>query len=224
MRERAVVQAAVTAQAAAEEAQADADQAATDAAAAQTAANAADARVDDVLDGTEAFTGLNVDSVGDVSSFLGRVDVGSGTVSTDALAANTVTLSEAVNTAGVLSLNGTTPVTIATKDITTTGGMVELSCGFFIRCEDAGSFTLTYRINRTTGMSTSLIWEQTIGGNATKDAGGDYLWIQLESIHTQDSPAAGTHTYYFEVVLSKTCTTQEVENRTLRVTEFRDQT
>jgi hypothetical protein len=218
MRDRAVALAAAEAQQAAEAAAAEASAAQADADQALLDAAAADGRVDDVLAGVEDFTAI---SVGGDDKFGFLDTVASDVLPTEGLAPEAATQSAGDTQAAVLTLTGATDCKIVEKAITTTGGEVEVTASFFINCEDSSNFTITYRITRTTGMSTTTFYTQVIDGNAMRDAGGDYKWIKIEPLLTSDEPAAGTHTYAVWVQLGASLSTMEVENRVLRLLEIK---
>ena len=221
MRERAVVQGVVRAQAAADEAAADAAAAQTAAESAADDAAAADDRISGVLAGEEVFTGLPVDGGEDVVGFLAKV--AADVLPTGGLAADAVTAAERDFTAAAQTLTGTTFKTIASKTITTTGERVDLVAGFAIATENASLFGLRFWITRTTGgVVLATPYDLVLGGNVTKDAGGDYMYIAPVSIFADDDPPAGTHTYKLEIWLSRDdCSVQEVTNAYLRPEEVK---
>lgn len=210
-----------TAQATADAAQTAADAAATDAATALTAANNANSRIDDVLDGTEPFTGLAIDGAEDVKDFLAKV--ASDELPTAGLAAESVTQAERDFTATAQTLTGTTFKTIAEKEVTVTGGRLDIVASFSINTENTTIYGLRFRVVRETGgIDIATPYDLVLGGNVTKDAGGDYLFIQPVAIFCDDDPAAGTHTYRLEVWLSRDdCSVEEVTNAYLRVEEVK---
>lgn len=182
-------------------------------------AAAADGRISGVLAGEEAFTGLAVDGGEDVATFLATV--ASDVLPTEGLALEAATQSAGDSQAAVLTLTGATSCKIVEKEITTTGGEVEVTASFFINCENSSNFSVTYWIYRVTDGSGTLIYTQVIDGNAMRDAGANYKWIRLEPLLTSDEPGAGTHTYSVWVQLNASLSVMEVENRTIRILEIK---
>lgn len=202
MRDRAVVLAAAEAQASAADAAAD--------------AAAADGRVDDVLSGAEVFTGLSIDGGEDVKSFLEKV--ASDVLPTAGLAANAVTDDEVFYDATVLALNGTTPVTLGSVGVTTGGEPVDISCRFLLEVQNFTAFGLVFRIWRDNGVAPMVIFTELLGGQAFKDAGGDYRFGQPYTAEWTDQPAAGTYDYFMEAefTINTGFGIQEVSNRRLQ--------
>lgn len=206
--------AAVSAMAAGE----DAGQALLDAAEAQST-------VDGALDGTEAFTGLNVGGT-QVKPFLDRTDgdklteaagLDAAIVTTAKVEPNGITNEIVAETSASLTLGGTAFTTIQTVSYTSTGGRLKVRGNFFMTVHHptVGGISARVRIVQSLPFGGNLI-------DLTYDAiGGDYIqgWQTPEATVTL---AAGTYTFDLIVSLSNNdAAVQAVQGRTLSVTELK---
>lgn len=196
-----------------------AEAAAAAAATAQAAAEAADGRVDDVLDGTEDFTGLNVGGT-DVKPFLDKTD---GDKLTDATGLDTaVVQTAAIQLAGAssyLSAFTDTALTLSTTEqncqgvtFTTTGENLEVFFSFYLNVwhPAGGSIDTTLRLYR----QGTLIWDFVV-----EATGGDFAF-GWQSVVVTDAPAAGTYLYQLTTQASViTFSTATASSRFLSVTE-----
>jgi hypothetical protein len=189
------------------------------AAAAAVAATAVDGRVDDVLDGTEDFTGLNVGGT-DVKPFLDKTD---GDKLTDASGLDTAIVSTAaIQLAGAssyLSAFTDTAQTLSTTEqncqgvtFTTTGESLEVFFSFYLNVwhPAGGSIDTTLRLYR----QGTLIWDFVV-----EATGGDFAF-GWQSVVVTDQPAAGSYLYQLTTQVSvATFSTATASSRFLSVTE-----
>lgn len=187
--------------------------------AASDEAAAADARVDDVLDGTEAFTGLKVGTT-NVKPFLDKTD---GAKLTDAAGLDTaVVLTDAVEPSGVsssLSAFTDTALSLSTTEqncqgvsFTTTGERLEVFFSFYLNVwhPAGGGIDTTLRLYR----QGTLIWDFVV------EATGDDFAFGWQSVVVEDQPAAGSYLYQLTVQTSVgTFSVATAASRFLSVTE-----
>ena len=192
------------------------------AAAAGEAAVEVDGRVDDVLAGDEAFTGLNVGGT-DEKPFLDLTDgskitdaaaLDDGLVPTAKVADDAITAEGSAFTAASLDVTGTSEVTVQTVAFTSTGKSLEIRANFFMTVwhPTAGDVNATVRMYR----GATNIYEQTLPA-----INGDRLqgWMTPTVI---EEPAAGAYTYTVtvQVDVSNTAVATAV-SRLLAVREFK---
>ena len=212
----------------AEAAQDDADQALLDAANAQTdadtaivaAADAADdaadvmLAVDDVVDGTTAFTGLNVGGV-NVKPFLDKTDgskltnsagLDSAVVTTAKLAANAATVTARYDSSAevdvVAIVGGSDPITsrltIFSVVMTATGSEIQVDGKFYLRAQhDQDNYSLYVVVERDD--SASGVTDKFLATMQCQAISGDGFFSGWQNIAFSDTPAAGTVTYYVRV-------------------------
>lgn len=189
---------------------------------AAAAAVEVDGRVDDVLAGDEAFTGLLVGS-DDKVAFLTKVDAGAladstglddGVVPTAAMAVDAITSEASAFTADSLDVTGTSEITVQTVDYTTTGETIEVRANFFLTVwhPTAGNVNATVRIYR----GATMIYEQTFPA-----INGDLLqgWMTPVVI---EQPTAGAYTYTVKIQVDVSNTSvADASSRLLSVREFK---
>lgn len=180
-----------------------------------------DGRVDDVLAGDEAFTGLLVGGQ-DVKPFLDNTDgakltnsagLGTAVVVTAAVQAQGVSnaVSAFSNTSQSLS---TTEQNCQGVTYTTTGERLEVFFSFYLNVYHpaGGGIDTTLRLYR----QGTLIWDFTVA------ATGDDFAFGWQSVVVPDQPAAGSYLYQLTTQLSaSTAASATAASRFLRVTELK---
>jgi len=192
------------------------------AAAAQADATAVDDRVDDVLAGDEAFTGLNVGGT-DVKPFLDLTDgekitdsaaLDDGLVPTAKVASSAITAGATSAVGGVVALNAALETTIASRTYTTTGGELEIQANFHLTVwhPTAGGVSCRVRMYR----DSTVIFDKTFVAIS-----GDLIqgWQTPRAVETL---SAGTYTYSVTAQASvSNYETGEADAATVSVREFK---
>lgn len=182
-------------------------------------AGVVDGRVDDVLDGTAAFTGLKVGST-NVKPFLDKTD---GSKLTNATGLNTAVVeTAAIQLAGAsssLSAFTDTSQTLTLAELncqgvtfTTTGEKLEVFFSFYLNVwhPAGGSIDTTLRLYR----AGTLIWDFVV-----EATGGDFAF-GWQSVVVTDQPAAGSYLYQLTTQVSvNTFSVATASSRFLSVTE-----
>ncbi len=191
-------------------------------AAAQADATAVDDRVDDVLDGTEAFTGLKVGAT-NVKPFLDLTDgskitssaaLDDGLVPTAKVASSAITAGATSAVGGVVALNAALETTIASRTYTTTGGELEIQANFHLTVwhPTAGGVSCRVRMYR----DSTVIFDKTFVAIS-----GDLIqgWQTPRAVETL---SAGTYTYSVTAQASvSNYETGEADAATVSVREFK---
>lgn len=161
----------------------------------------------DVLRAPGSAGGVNV--AGDLSL--------KDTAGTADIAPNAITESVSSYLASAQTLSGTTPVTLRTVTVTTTGEPVDISCRFLLEAENPTAFGMIFRIWRTDGISPTVIFQEVLGNLAFKDAGANYRCGQPYTAAWTDQPSAGAYSYFMEVefTINTGFSIQEASNRYL---------